>query len=185
MDRLILRDKIGLTWLIQRLKKPRKNSEGGVLINPFSFGGGLRNGGLSDDAMSLISDIFAFDYMGSAEFEFGAVPAALHFLGKQASESNLVSGSLDLSGKSVYYMCPKPYEAEVRTLIIKLSKKPYAVNLKERCGLYESLNPRNEWDAKNVGWLELDNGFMFFTDAEMFEQVTKLFGVQSEVQKDS
>jgi hypothetical protein len=65
------------SYLIQRLEEPW----GGMAQfkdNPFSFGGGLRNGGLSQEAMDLIRGIWSFDYMGSAEFEFGAVPEALN-----------------------------------------------------------------------------------------------------------
>lgn len=28
------------------------------------------------------------------------------------------------------------------------------------------------------GWIELDNGYMFFTDKEMFEKTKKLFGLE-------
>ena len=67
------------TYLIQRLEKPRTLKIAGVELkdNPFSFGGGLRNGGLSKDATDLLRPLFSFDYMGAAEFEFGAVPEAL------------------------------------------------------------------------------------------------------------
>lgn len=56
------------TWLIQRLNKPypRKDSIGEI----FSFGGGLKNGGLSDNAMALLRPIFSFEYMGAAEFDY-------------------------------------------------------------------------------------------------------------------
>ena len=41
------------SYLVQRLRKPR----GWELTkdNPFSFGGGLQNGGLSGEAMSLLT----------------------------------------------------------------------------------------------------------------------------------
>lgn len=58
-------------YLIQRIEPPI------TFINPFSFGGGLRNGGLLPEAMSLLKGIFSFDYMGSAEFEYGAIPNSL------------------------------------------------------------------------------------------------------------
>lgn len=63
------------TWLVQRLRKPYNHPAFGA-DNPFSFGGGLRNGGLNDEAMGLLRGIFSFDYMGAAEFEFGAIPQA-------------------------------------------------------------------------------------------------------------
>jgi hypothetical protein len=30
-------------------------------------------------------------------------------------------------------------------------------------------------DERTCGWLELDNGFMFFTDKEMFDKAVVLF----------
>ena len=58
------------TWLIQRLLKPT-----GV-ENPFSFGGGQIRGGFSKEIYPKLMKVFDFDYMGSAEFEYGDVPKA-------------------------------------------------------------------------------------------------------------
>jgi hypothetical protein len=30
---------------------------------------------------------------------------------------------------------------------------------------------------ESVGWLEIDNGYMFFVDADMFKKTKKLFGI--------
>ena len=69
------------SYLIQRLNKPIKIEGNGLLAtlqkNPISFGGGLRNGGFPQKAMDILRKVFEFDYMGSAEFEYGAVPEAL------------------------------------------------------------------------------------------------------------
>lgn len=71
------------SWLVQRLRKPPKR-EHPIFgkDNPFSFGGGLQNGGLSGEAMDLLREVWSFDYMGAAEFEWGAVPEALSRLAK-------------------------------------------------------------------------------------------------------
>jgi hypothetical protein len=155
------------TYLIQRLKKPTKK------INVFSFGGGLKNGGLSDNAMELLSGILSFDYMGASEFEWGAVPNALHFLGEQAIKENLING--ELSG--VFYLCPSQYEDKVKETILALLEDEYKLRLKEGCYLKKSIEDPNG-RAACKGWIELDNGFMFFVDKEMFESVAKLFGLE-------
>lgn len=67
-------------WLIQRLEKPYVATGDVAPIftdNPFSFGGGMVNGGFSKEAWAIVKKICGFDYMGSAEFEWGAVPKAL------------------------------------------------------------------------------------------------------------
>lgn len=175
-DKLVLKQKMDRTWLIQRLLAPRQAA------NPFAFGGGLVNGGLSSDAVNLLKGIFSFDYMGSSEFEWGAVPAALSFLAEQSSRGNIVCGEID----SVYYLCPANYEEEVKDIIQKLKNSESKLfRLKEYCGLAEHFNYGDKNSFRNtLGWLELDNGFMFFVDEEMFENTKKLFGISSEEKKE-
>src|SRR4051812_12009846 len=99
-------------YLVQRLEKPRN---GGVmgLASAFSFGGGLVNGGLSKEAMGMLKIIFSFNYMGSSEFEYGAVPAAFQLL----STSKLVCGIMEGAQKPVYYICDHNLEPDVRNWI--------------------------------------------------------------------
>ncbi len=177
MDKLYLKKEMERTWLIQRLQKPHLFNIGGKQIdNPFSFGGGLINGGLPDGAMGILRNVWSFDYMGSAEFEWGAVPSALQFLAGQASANNLVIGQTE-TGKQeiVYYITPKSYETEVinRIQLIRHCK----IDLKERAGLDNFFESEQEYARRNVGWLELDNGFLFFTDKEMFDNTCRLFGL--------
>lgn len=173
MDQLYLRDQMRKSYLVQRLHKPSyRTVQGKKVDNPFSFGGGLKNGGLTDKAMDLLRDIFSFDYMGSAEFEFGAVPAALSFITEQWVKKNAVTGEVE----GVFYVCPKPYEEEVKKRIkfFKTDQKR-GWETKEHVGLFEATKPdASEYAKKNVGWLELDNGYAFFTDKEMFDQFISL-----------
>ena len=57
----------------------------------------MRNGGLSSEAMDLIRGIWAFDYMGAAEFEFGAVPKAL----QKIAASDLTSFTISVPPSEV------------------------------------------------------------------------------------
>jgi len=72
-------------------------------LNPFSFGGGLSGGGLTYDAISYLP--FHFDYMGAAEYEWGAVPDCLQTLATNASD--LVQTSIKIPLESIqltFYM---------------------------------------------------------------------------------
>lgn len=162
---LVLHSEMQRSRLIQRLLRPSEYNLWG------SFGGGLRNGGLSDEGMDLLRDVFSFDYMGAAEFEFGAVPAALNFIAHQAKQGKLVRGL----HCGVYYIAPASYEQGVKTLIDRLLEDEYSVRLMEYCGLTDAL--RNGEAAQYLGWLELDNGFFLFVDLEMFEKTKQLFGI--------
>lgn len=182
--------------LIQRLVKPK------VKQNPFhAFGGGLLNGGLTEDAMDLLQSIFDFDYMGAAEFEFGGVPQALNSIAVRAAD--FVNFSLIVrrdkialnpqrewplgprsllppipeTSVTLYILCHKQDKEWVKPFIKKLVKNPYSLRLKENPMLNYSLDPLSEHDSRYIGWLELAYGFMFFTDKEMFEKTLNLFGL--------
>ncbi len=174
------------TWLVQRLRKPRGHD------NPFSFGGGLKNGGLSDEAMGLLRGIFSFDYMGAAEFEFGAVPAALRKIAKSNLSafsfavplSEVPKGWRDKSGTqpkgtaTVYVLCPAEFAEQITARINEWARDEFP-RLKERLGFTNALRPVAEWDSETCGWLELDNGFLFFTDQAMWQKACALFGVEA------
>jgi len=171
------------TYLIQRLKKPFEpaKTERGLLFQKcatgLAFGGGLINGGLSKEAMELFRPIFRFDYMGSAEFEFGAVPKALSKI--FTDKSNYVVGYIDFANNVnsvVCYICHKDHEQEVQKRIKKLAVNEIDFRLKERCKLSEVLEGTTY--SKDIGgWLELNNGYMFFTDTNMSEKIIELFGI--------
>lgn len=178
------------SWLVQRLNKPYGGPFGPD--NPFSFGGGLRNGGLTDEAMGLLRGIFSFDYMGAAEFEFGAVPEALQGLAKDAADLDAFTISVPLAqvpadfrdkskaipegAAEIYVICRHKQANEVTKRIEGWTKEAWP-SLKEGLRLTAALRPFNEWDERTVGWLELDNGFFFFTDRDMWRQTCDLFGV--------
>lgn len=187
------------SYLIQRLTKSYADG------NPFAFGGGLVNGGLSDEAYKALDEIFSFDYMGSAEFEFGEVPKALR---KFASSTTLQAFTVVWPMANVYLDSFKTNRvtakekknikhntlaevfviapAEWRVTIARRIKEDwtthsYVKDVKEQPRLASALRPVVEWDEKIKGWLELDNGFFFFVDRDMFKNTAKLFGVETEL----
>lgn len=161
------------SYLIQRLEKPAK------IDNPFVFGGGYKNGGLTNNAMDLIRPIFAFDYMGAAEFEFGALPKTIQNLAKL--NSSLVGKSMAVKTKNnkdavVYYICESEHEEEVKSRIKAFAKDEWSkeCRTKERVGLYDSIEGNFKYCP---GWLEIDNGYFFFLDKKMWQRTCELFEV--------
>ncbi len=182
------------SWLIQRLEIPR-----GRAVTPFTFGAG-GSGGLSKEAIDLVSPIFSFAYMGAAEYEFGSVPKALNTIAKYCGTGSGIAGELilDDEGRKVYYICSKEQQPYVEELISYLysGKHDGAYRMRDWVGLRETLrydSPdqlklRKAYMTENetfeaakrhlpLGWLELNNGFFFFADREMFEKSCRLFGV--------
>jgi hypothetical protein len=195
-----------MSYLIQRLMKPlRAPGKLGALArdNPFAFGAGRKNGGLSDEAMDLLRDVFSFDYMGAGEFEFGAVPRALGKLAEAARHDDLAEFELEVALSDVekpydakrlppddatgvvYVLCPGAWADEVTRRIRFYAAHQYPrdehrYQLKEPTSLNRALLPVNEWDERRCGWLELDNGYAFFTDLDMFVKTCELFGVATD-----
>lgn len=194
-------------WLIQRLNRPFNAPKGSFLDgkdNCFSFGGGLRNGGLSKEALACLRDVFSFDYMGSSEFEWGAVPKALSSMVVSIQDLTTKSFEVDQGDvsfgtweeryfkrpvkgvmKTVYVMAKgshqAPAEAYIRSLI---GKEP---ELKEWTRFHEALldpsDSAEDWRSKTQGWLDLDNCLLFFTDKEMFEKMKVLLEAPKEIKK--
>lgn len=175
------------TWLVQRLNAPY----GGQ--SPFAFGGGLKNGGLSDEAIGIINNIWSFDYMGAAEFEFGAVPDALRAIASQ--HNKLVAFSFEFDNtridpswrkedpkpegtSTIYVICHKDWATQVQERIEGWASKRWNKDLKEATRLADVLNPSGRYPERVCGWLELNNGFMFFTNKEMWGNTADLFGVK-------
>lgn len=75
--------------------------------------------------------------------------------------------------RTVYVLCRKEEESEAERIVRGVSKNQY--QLKRGTGFREALDPVSEWDGDKLGWLNLDNGFFFFTDEKMWLGFTELF----------
>lgn len=183
------------SWLVQRLDPPAAGFFAQLgKDNPFAFGGGLKNGGLADKAMDLLRGIFSFDYMGAAEFEFGAVPEALDGLAKAKKLAAFdftfplakvakpwtarKKAAAPSGDATVYVICRPGDESEVTARIKGWAGGGYGDGLKEGTRLAAVLRPADDYTPRTCGWLELDNGFFFFTDRTMWEQTAALFSVK-------
>jgi len=169
--------------LIQRLKTPINNK----LLNAFSFGGGLVNGGLGKEAMECLKNIFSFDYMGSAEFEWGAVPEALQCIAKGIHSEEYThfnfeciwkykdwKDKITIKGNRTIYVICKLEDKEEIVNRIKLFSKNSFNDTKEMIHLDMAL--ADKMHINNLsGWLELDNGYMFFICEEMYNKTVQLF----------
>jgi hypothetical protein len=160
------------SYLIQRLEKPFKMDPD--VINPFPCVGGLKNGGLSDDAIKMLQRYFRFDYMGSAEFEYGAVPEALQTIAQNIKDFEAFEIKIPFMSKSwktkettranhpVYVICNKAHKAEVCKRIgyhaINDCAKDREFQTKEGVRLSSYVS---DPEQQTVGWLELDNGYFF------------------------
>ena len=121
-----------------------------------------------------IDALLRFDYMGSAEFEFGALPKSL----KRTREAidQYTSFQYSFKGhptKLVTVFCKKEAVEEVTQVLELLVKRE--IRLKEYCDLNYFVNPsesRNPtWD--NDFWWDIDNDFFFWKFNPEFDQRIK------------
>jgi hypothetical protein len=177
------------SWLIQRLKAPFHNDNSPLvqISRRMAFGGGLVNGGLSQQAMGILGKVFDFDYMGSSEFEWGAVPAALAKIVDHIDQYKWYSevvgyryqdwktGKVSGGKETIYILCPPEWKEEVGERISNwaIDKEE---QLKKSTYLAASLSGKADFVRRIKGWLELDNGFMFFSDQMIFDKMMRLLG---------
>jgi len=162
------------SYLIQRLRRPHDS------VNPFSFGAGGPYGGFNPEALAIVSKVWCFDYMGAAQFEQGAVPEALERIVQYAHQGKARNHTLFLDGHSVYSLSEQGTEQEVAQRITQMYTDERTLHLREYCGLRASLENK---DRDVVGWLELENAYMFFIDETMFRGALHLFGIDRAVKK--
>jgi hypothetical protein len=166
-----------------------------------AFGGGAV--GLSTEGWRAIQSIFSLDYMGAAEYEFGTIPSCLKQLAHDAE--HLVAASTVIPAKSiepnwnrqreartkrgtprkkqpvhppiedrtVYLLCRKADLDEVEKRVHLLA----GGKISTKCGtrFSNALDPISDFDCNVKGWLEVDNGYFFFLDKEMWAKATRMF----------
>jgi hypothetical protein len=152
-------------YLIQRLKESTKKK---VELNFENES----NGAMSYGAMGSLSSIFSFDFMSNEEFRYSIVNRGIEKIIKYSIEGTGTSGIIELSSP-LHYICEKNQERKVESLIQRLNEGK--VKLKEPTFLQESLE--NPEETKIKGWMELNNGFMFFLDEEMYKKTAEIFRI--------
>jgi len=188
------------TYLVQRLDAPTKTNMHDKIEHAF---GGASKIAMSPEGFQLLRDVFSFDYMGAAEYEFGTVPNVLKTIVEDSA--NLVATSIvvpvasiepnwerkrptrtakgavakkqpkhpPITDKVVYVLCRKDHLPEVEKRVNLLAGGK--IRTKMGTAFPDALDPIDEFDARTRGWLELDNGFFFFLDKTMWRKTTVLF----------
>jgi hypothetical protein len=113
-----------------------------------------------------VDSILQFDYMGSAEFEFGALPKSLKEL--RNGIKDYCYGTLELRHNGVQvditYLCRKKDTGDVEEIIKSLSTG--SVRLKEYCDLQYYFPNTFRNDPSNDFWWDIENHFMFWISNE-------------------
>lgn len=175
-------------WLWQRLGSPETSQGNDLQSLARCFGeAGL---GLTDKAREVLSEIWTIHYMGSAEYEFGALPNCIIAMMKEAekgllgvfdmqvdlSEMNLTWHDFERSRakgvkKTIRIIGRMDREDDIIEAIRDVVKKG-SRDFKENPLFAEALvveyleeEDKPFQDAK--GWVDIRNNFMIFLDMEM------------------
>lgn len=182
-------------YLIQRFSAPPKKT-GSPLDNAHRvFGGGAMR--LSEEAWDLLDAIFTVDYMGSAEFEFGALPKCLTRM--LAAADSYVRGSTEVTPfndarnyrkgtclpdptpKRVWFFCHQKHAGLLPVLLQELAATPLQHRLKENPRFAQALDPVSEFDGGTQAWLDIQNDYFFSHNPEMFSKFADMLGINGTV----
>jgi hypothetical protein len=196
------------SFLIQRLEKPNLRPDGdGICHNPFTFGGGRMDGGFHPEIAEKFAKLFRFEYMGSTEFEWGALPLAIWAMAWHAGATTkrpeeipgnhwgidvyrlpqkpqgLKATAVYIGHQTVFLLAPDGTENEFAERLRAFAKDEYdrKYSTKAHVGLRETLErlSANE-EPKHLGWIELNNGAFFTVDRGMFCGMMEFFGLETE-----
>jgi hypothetical protein len=164
------------TWLVQRLTR----LIGKEMKEPKSKWK-MEDGKISTESMDAHKAIYDYDYMGAAEFEFGAIPKILKEMIARKMTAFPIDCLVSVDDYStvkqsrtspVYILCPED-QVEQRVVLLMGEKTP---RLKEGLQKYKAYGQKGGRTAHDVvGWLEMDNGFYFFADKQAWQYTTKLY----------
>jgi hypothetical protein len=185
-------------YLMQRLLPPREKA-GSPFDNAHRvFGGGML--GLSESAWDLMDQLCHIDYMGAAEFEFGALPEFMGSWQKRAEEGfdlwcftmkpgeyapNWVRVSRrakrkllpPLQERIVY--CIRPKKGKYGREYVEEQFRGVALGTvrgKEPANTGRALDPLESDYRKMSGWVVLNADCMIFVDEKMWRNFAELFG---------
>lgn len=164
---------MAVTYLIQRLGPKHKTQF--MKKAEQVFGGGMMR--INPEGWEVLQSLFSVEYMGSAEFEFGALPKSL--LEFSHDKKDLIEFELQLAHNPavpVYVVCRHQHREGVVERLEKLAKRQ--LRLKEMTNFEAVMDPHKEerqHQPTTCGWYELDNGFFFFTDKVMATRTFNLF----------
>ena len=150
------------THLIQRLIAP-------TVYSPFAFGGGLTNGGFSEEAIQILKKHFSFDYMGSSEFEFGGVPEGFEKLTQD--EDLAVRRAVDVTTREglqsdLFLLCSESKVDEFERLIRRIAKGDPSVSLKEPAMIDRMIKDKGKVKHPIIGGIDIINGAMYFLEEQ-------------------
>lgn len=115
-----------------------------------------------------IDSIVKFDYMGSSEFEFGALPESIGKIRSIISEYTYLD--VPVKDKVITVFCKDSQKAELKTYLNNLAEDKFS--LQERSDFDNYIN-NGPFENRTDFWWDLGNHLMFWKKNAEFEQKFK------------
>lgn len=117
------------------------------------------------DFKTGIDSILSFDYMGSSEFEWGALPKSLKFIRQNINE--YVYLDVPIKEKQITVFCPDHLKTEVKKYLTALADKK--MRLKEFSGFDDYIKGDGYFKDRFDFWWDIENHVMFWKKNNEFE----------------
>lgn len=118
---------------------------------------------------SGIDNILTFCYMGSSEYEWGALPKSLKEIRNRFND--YIYFDLVVHDKVITVFCKSIYKEVIEQVILDLSENKY--RLKERCYFHNFINDDTYEYFKADCWWDIENHFFFWRKDDEFEMKFK------------
>jgi hypothetical protein len=127
--------------------------------------------GTKEEAIIGLDSLMDYDYMGSSEFEFGALPASLKRITASWSEYVWfpIEEIKDADGQFLYVLCRKRQEAEVVKVVKLLAQEDGAFRTKERVGLHDYIACSSEFSMRINFWWDITSDKSFYNENDLGE----------------
>lgn len=119
------------------------------------------------------SDLINFDYMGSAEFECGALPQSTIRMLTNIQFYDIISFPqyVNFAGEELKVYGPKMFISHIKEILDNLALD--TIHLKEYCGLSEYLQSQTGDQLPNFWW-DIENDFYIFFGEEKATMILEL-----------
>jgi hypothetical protein len=112
-----------------------------------------------------IDSIICLDYMGSSEFEFGALPESLNKIRKDINDYIYID--ILLNKKDVSVFCKKSQENELYEYLENLAKNNF--HLQEYSDFNNFIYPTKYSKSSTDFWWDIENNLMFWIKNTEFQ----------------
>jgi len=126
---------------------------------------------IEDKDVTGIDSLISFDYMGSSEFEWGALHHSLMRMSTQWDKFIVfqIDEIKNADGEYLQVLCRQTQKDDIKKAILLMVEGK--LDLKERAGLKEYLNCESEWSMKTDHWWDVTEDFGNFGSENDYTQV--------------